>query len=318
MNDGHPSTASAASDPRFAEGVAYVDGAYVPVREARVPLLDWGFLRSDAFQETVSVWDGAFFRLDDHLARFRRSAERLRMTVPDDVEIRAVLHGLVARTGLREAYVQFLMTRGVPPVGSRDVRLAINRFQAFAIPYVWIATPEVQRRGLHLHVSDRRRIPPQSVDPQVKHYHWLEFQLGLLDAYDAGAETVVLKDLDGNVAEGPGFNLFVVTAGRLATPPAVNVLDGMTRRTVLELLDDLQLKAEQRPVDVAELVAADEVFLTTTAGGVLPVTLIDGAPVAQGVPGPIAVQLQDTYWAKRKTGWLATPVDYAVADGSRA
>ncbi len=313
MTDAAPSTTTEASDPRFAEGAAYIDGAYVPVQEARVPLLDWGFLRSDAFQETVSVWDGAFFRLDDHLARFRRSAARLRMTPPDEARIRAVLHGLVARAGLREAYVQFLMTRGVPPIGSRDVRRAVNRFQAFAIPYVWIATPEVQRRGLHLHVSDRRRVPPQSVDPLVKHYHWLEFQQGLLDAYDAGAETVLLKDLDGNLAEGPGFNVFVVTAGRLATPPAVNVLDGMTRRTVLELLDDLQLKAEQRPVEVGELVAADEVFLTTTAGGVLPVTVVDGAPVGAGVPGPIAAQLQDAYWSKRKAGWLATPVDYTAS-----
>lgn len=304
-------TASPEANP-FAAGVAHIDGEYVPIHEARIPLLDWGFIRSDAFQETVSVWDGTFFRLDDHLARFRRSAERLRMTVPAEAEIRAVLHGLVARTGLREAYVQFLMTRGVPPIGSRDVRRAVNRFQAYAIPYVWIANAEVQARGLHLHVSDRRRIPPQSVDPMVKHYHWLEFQLGLLDAYDAGAETVLLKDLDGNVAEGPGFNVFVVKGGRLATPPAVNVLDGMTRRTVLELLGDLQLKAEERPVAVAELGEADEVFLTTTAGGVLPVTVIDGTGVGAGVPGPIAVQLQDTYWAKRKAGWLATPVDYGA------
>jgi branched-chain amino acid aminotransferase len=99
-------------------------------------LLDWGFLRSDACQETISVWDGSFFRLQDHLDRFQRSIGRLRMTSPESPDqIRCIAHELVALPGFRNAYVQIIMTRGRPPIGSRDLRLCTNRFQA-SIPYV--------------------------------------------------------------------------------------------------------------------------------------------------------------------------------------
>ena len=111
------------------------------------------------------------------------------------------------------------------------------------MPYMWVAPPEVQARGMSLHISQRVRVPPQSVDPMVKHYHWLDFQMGLFEAYEAGAETVILLDLNGDVAgEGPGFNIFAYVEGRLVTPGR-GVLDGMTRRTTLELCRDLGIAA---------------------------------------------------------------------------
>ena len=164
----------------FAAGAAFVDGAFVPVAEAKIPLLDWGFLRSDAVQDTVSVFHGAFFRLDDHLDRFERNVARLRLKLPHNrPTVRAILIEAVRRTGLREAYVQMLMTRGRAPVGSRDVRLAENKFWMFAIPYVWLARPEQKAVGLSMHVSAIQRVPKASVDPTIKHYHWLDFQMAL-------------------------------------------------------------------------------------------------------------------------------------------
>ena len=137
----------------YASGIAFCDGGFVPVDEARIPLLDWGFLRSDAVQDTVSVFHGHFFRLDDHLQRFERNWQRLRMQNPYDAgTVRAILMEAVRRTGLREAYVQMLMTRGRAPIGSRDVRLAQNRFWMFCIPYVWIARPEQKEQGISMHV----------------------------------------------------------------------------------------------------------------------------------------------------------------------
>lgn len=292
----------------LSNGIAYVDGAFMPANEATVPLLDWGFTRSDAFQDTVSFWGGYFFRLDDHIERFYRSAARLRMSPPPENEVRAVLHELVDRGGYRSAYVQFLMTRGVPPLGSRDVRSCVNRFRAFAIPYVWIAKPEVQKRGLRVHLSQRRRVPPASVDPQVKHYHWLDFELGLFDAYDRDYETVLLRDVDGGVAEGPGFNMFIVCNGELKTPPANFVLDGMTRRTVIELAQELQLRVVEAPVWPDDLASADEMFLSTTAGGVMPVASVDGTAIGSSRPGPVTSRLHETYWRRRTEGWLGTPL----------
>lgn len=294
----------------YRDGIAFIDGDYVPIGEARIPLLDWGFLRSDANQDTVTVWNGILFRLDDHLERFERNYKKLRMVSPySGAEIREIAIDCVRRTGLREAYVQMIMTRGRPPVGCRDLRRCENKFHMFCIPYVWIATPEAKRRGLILHVSDRRRIPPESVDPTIKHYHWLEFEMGLFDAYDAGADTVVLVDHERNLTEGPGFNIFVVNGETLLTPER-GVLDGMTRRTVFELCEELGLTYGQTSIPRYRLAAAAEVFLTSSAGGIIPITRVDGHKVGNGAPGPITLKLDALYWSKREAGWYGTAVEY--------
>jgi branched-chain amino acid aminotransferase len=214
----------------------------------------------------------------------------------------------VRRTGLRDAYLQLIMTRGRMPIGSRDIRLAENRFQAFCIPYVWIANAELRARGLALHVSAIRRIPAQSVDPTIKHYHWLDFEMGLLEAYDRGADSVLLTDLDGYVTEGPGFNVFAVREGELLTPES-GVLDGMTRTTVLELARELNLRARLAPLAPADLHDAGEVFICSTAGGIMPVREVDAVTIGDGAPGPTTRRLEQLYWRKRESGWLGTPID---------
>lgn len=297
----------------FSRGIAYIDGGYHEIRDARIPIQDWGFLRSDANQDTVTVWRGAFFRLDDHLARFARNIERLRMATPETAEDRRrIAIDCVRRTGLRDAYVQLVMTRGRPQAGVRDVRRVKNRFIIFCVPYIWIVPPAVKEKGLHLHVSERWRVPPESVDPTIKHYHWLDFEMGLFDAYDRGADTVILSDRHGNVTEGPGFNIFLVKDGGLRTPDS-GVLDGMTRRTVQELADSLQMPCRLEPVAKASLPEADEIFLSSSAGGIFSVTRLDGAPVGAGEPGPLTTRLESLYWEKRAAGWHATPVDYGTA-----
>ena len=286
-----------AIDPRFASGVAWIDQELTPIGEARIPLLDWGFLRSDATYDVVHVWKGRFFRLDDHLQRFFKNTERLRYRPPVAThEVEPLLRRLVAVSGLENAYVAMIATRGTPKPGSRDPRECRNAFYAFAIPFVWIADPEKQRQGLHLAISSIVRISPASVDPTVKNYHWLDFQTALLQAYDAGAETVVLCDDFGHIVEGPGFNVFAVSDGRLATP-ARGMLEGMTRRTLIEIAGALSLPLNERPVSAAELRAADEVIITSTAGGLMPVTTIDNSPVGAGVPGRVFHQLHQRYWA---------------------
>ena len=205
--------------------------------------------------------------------------------------------------------VQIIMTRGRPPIGSRDLRLCANRFQAFCIPYVWIASQETQRTGIRLHVSAHVRVPPSSVDPMVKHYHWLDFQMGLLDAHDRGMDTVVLVDNNGHVTEGPGFNVFMVLDGRLVTP-ASGMLDGMTRRTVIEIAQERDIDLTQREIPAEELRSASEVFLTTTAGGIIPVNTVDGLTVGEGAPGRGTAMIHSAYWNKRAQGCLGEPVNY--------
>jgi len=299
--------------PSFADGAAHIDGTYVPVAEARIPILDWGFLRSDATYDVAHVWEGRFFRLEDHLDRFERSMQRLHLTSPVERDaMRSILHRCVAMAGLTSAYVEMICTRGLPPPGSRDPRECRNAFFAFAIPFVWIASPEKQEQGLHLIVSDTQRIAPQAVDPTIKNYHWLDMVSGLYQAYERGGETCVLVDAAGNIVEGPGFNIFAARKGTLVTPDR-GMLEGITRRTVIELAGESGLRVEQRPLPAGEARAAPELFLSSTAGGVIPVTRIDGRPVGDGAPGPTTRQLQALYWAAQSDPRFATPVDYHLA-----
>ncbi|MED5622123.1 aminotransferase class IV [Ideonella sp. BN130291] len=287
------------------QGCAYIDGAFVAPEDAKISIFDWGFLHSDATYDVAHVWQGRFFRLDDHLDRFERSLKALRLDPGvTREEMRSVMHECVARAGLRDAYVEVLCTRGMPTPGSRDPRSCTNRFMAFAIPFVWIADPDKQRRGVNLIVSDAQRIPAQSVDPRIKNYHWLDFVSGLFKAYDRGGETVVLPDAQGHVTEGPGFNVFAVFsrpgAAPLVVTPDAGVLEGVSRRTAIELARAAGYETQERPLAADELRIADEVFLTSTGGGVIAIAQVDGQPVggrAPGAFGPVTTQLQHGYWA---------------------
>jgi len=294
----------------FSKGAAFIDGEYLPVAEARIPVLDWGFLHSDATYDVAHVWQGKFFRIDEYLHRFETSMARLRMSIPYDREqIRAVMFELVRLSGLREAYVEIVCTRGLPAPGSRDPRTCSNRFLAFAVPFVWIADDELRQKGINLLISKQQRIPPEAVDPTIKNYHWLDMVMALYEAYDHDADTAVLVDANGNLVEGPGFNVFVRQGDHVITA-ARGVLEGVTRMTILELLgrEDVKVRLEDLPAAVAH--SADEAFITSTAGGVMPVTRIDGKPVGDGQPGALTARLNAAYWALHDDPDYNIAVDY--------
>jgi branched-chain amino acid aminotransferase len=303
-----PATApSATPETQFPPGVAWIDGRFVPMSEAKIPVLDWGFLRSDATYDVVHVWKKRFFRLDAHLDRFLASVGKLRLSLPfDRAGLESLLHETVVRSGLEDAYVEMICTRGHSPTFSRDPRDATNRFIAFAIPFGWIANEEQRRRGMKLIVASVPRIPAASVDPTVKNYHWLDLVNGMFEAYERGGESVVLKDLEGFLTEGPGFNLFAVKDG-VAHTPSAGVLEGITRRTALDLCAELGIPAEVAPLSMETLGAADEAFVTSTAGGIIPVASVDGRALPAS-PGPMTQRLTETYWAKHTDSDWATPV----------
>jgi branched-subunit amino acid aminotransferase/4-amino-4-deoxychorismate lyase len=295
----------------LAAGVAWIEGSYVPIAEARIPIIDTGFVRSDLTYDVVGVWGGKFFRLDDHLDRLERGCERLRLRSPKSrAEIEEILAQVVARSGLREAYVETVITRGVPAPGERDPRRFENRLYAYAIPYVWIQRPEQQEAGAEVVVArDTVRVSPGAIDPTVKNFMWGDFVRGLFEAYERGAVLPLLSDGDGNVTEGPGVNVFVVRDGALATPER-GVLEGITRRTVLDIAAELGIEARVGPVPVSALYEAEEVFLTSTAGGVMPVAELDGRPVGRGGVGELTARIRQTYWDWHDDPRFTRSVDY--------
>jgi len=297
---------------RFAAGCAYIDGDYCPIGEAKISILDMGMTRSDCTYDVVGVWDGRFFRLDDHLDRFMRSVGRLRLDIGKTRdELEAVLHECVRRAGLQRAYVSMTCTRGRPAVGSRDLRTCRNNLYCFAVPYIWVSPEDVQAVGASMWISDMPRIPPESVDPTVKNYHWLDLDMAQFDAYDHDAQMVVLRDLNGAITEGPGYNIFALVDGRWITP-ATGTLLGVTRQTVLDLCSESGPPAEQGTLTADDLLRADEVLTCTTAGGVMPVTRLNGKPIGYGHVGKHTTDLRDRYWQRHSDPAWSTPVRYVA------
>ncbi len=291
----------------FSKGAAYIDGKIVPISEAKISILDWGFLHSDATYDVVHVWDGKYFRLDDHLERFFTGMDRLRMTIPyTREEVRSILSNCVKASGFRKAYVEMITTRGLPRTGSRDPRTCTNQFFAFAIPFVWITEPQV---GLHLIVSNKQRIPAGSVDPIVKNYHWLDLVMGQFEAYDRGGETAAVVDSQGDIKEGPGFNIFAIKDS-VVTTPAGGVLEGITRKTAIELAIENGYRVDQGNLSPEYARCADELFATSTAGGIMPITTIDGQNIGNGATGPITQKLQEAYWARHDNPLYTSVIDY--------
>lgn len=305
--------------PDFSQGAAFVEGRYVRASEARLSILDWGFTRSDVTYDVAHVRDGGFFRLDDHLDRFERSLAACRLTPPHSrAEIAAILERCVALSGLRDAYVAMVCTRGRPRIfGSRRPADCENLFTAYAIPWIDVIPLDVQARGAHLHVASVPRIAAASIDPTVKNYHWGDLTRGLFEAHDAGADTAVLLDADGFVTEGPGFNVFMVRDGEVLTPDR-GALEGITRRSVLDLCAMIGLPARIAPLRHEDLLQADEMFCTTTAGGVMPVARVDGHIMNNDAPGPVSLRLKALYWQKHAEGWHRTQVNYAAATTTTA
>ena len=275
-----------------------MNGKFIQISEARIPVLDWGFLRSDATYDVVHVWKGRFFRLDKHIDRFFQSTEKLRMPCTvSRIDLKKILAGCVERSGLDNAYVEMIQTRGMSPNFERDPRKSEPRFIAFAVPFGWILKPEEFGKGLDVLVSNRRRISPNSVDSSIKNYHWLDLVSGMFEAYDNGHDTVILTDEENNITEGPGFNIFCVDETGLNSPNK-GVLEGITRQTVLDLAKELNVPFQLRPISLETLKSSNEVFATSTAGGIMPITKINGLPIGRGTPGEITRKLHKTYWDK--------------------
>ena len=197
-------------DNPFASGAAYIDGRYMPIGQAAIPITDWGYRRSDVTYDVVGVWEGRFFRLDDHIRRFRPRCE-IPFCPGKRRGHQGDLNRCVALAGLKNAYVAMDCLRGRPAPGKPYHPVhARNYIAAFAIPWVWVMSPEVQERGGHLIIAETLRIPPASVDPTAKNFHWADLTRGQFEAFDRGANFALLLDSDGNVTEGPGFNVFMV------------------------------------------------------------------------------------------------------------
>jgi D-alanine transaminase len=283
--------------------VCYLNGAYLPLSEARVSPLDRAFLFADSVYEVLPVFDGRMFRFREHFDRLARSLREIRIESPHThEEWLAILDEVISRNGAVDMYVYVQVTRG----------MEFGRNHAFpegVQPTVFIMasplpamTPEILEHGLAaITVEDFRwgRC-------DIKATGLLANVLMKQQAADAGAQEAIIVR-DGDVMEGSSTSIFVVTAGMLATPPnSTRILPGTTRDAALELAAAASMPLEVRRISVAELHRADEVWLSAATRDVLPITSIDGRAVGSGKPGAQWRKMQAAF-ERLKTYLKGTP-----------
>jgi branched-subunit amino acid aminotransferase/4-amino-4-deoxychorismate lyase len=286
-------------------GHVWVDGSVLPADGVHLSAFDRGFQLGDGIFETLRARGGHPTELDEHVARLRRSAEGLDIRLPDDIArlLAGGISSLLAADGLDgpagDASIRITVTRGpvrtrglLPPNETVKPTIAI---QAWPVP----PTPRSHlEQGLHLVASSVRRDPTNPL-ATLKTTSRADYVYARLEARRAGADDALFLTMDGHISEATSSNVFLVRGtndrdgGELATPSlACAILPGTTRSWLIGWAERVGLRAFEGELVPADLLAADEVFLSSSVAGVLPVTRFEGRPIGKGVPGP--------WWARAR------------------
>jgi branched-chain amino acid aminotransferase len=272
------------------------NGEFVPWDEARVHVLSHGLHYGSGVFEGIRCYDTergpAIFRHRDHLARFAQSAELYYLPLSRSLEeIRVATHELIVRNGLRSCYIRPLAFRGYGEMGlyaqSAPVEVTVAVW-----PWGSYLGEEGKANGIRAKVSSWRRISPAGLIPHAKASgQYLNSILAKTESANAGYEEAILLDERGFVCEGSGENIFVVREDQLLTPPhTASILDGINRKSVIQIARDLGYTVVERDIARAELYMAEEMFLSGTAAELVPVREIDDHDL--GAPGEVTRQIQ--------------------------
>ena len=279
------------------------NGELVAWEDAKVHVLTHGLHYGTGVFEGIRCYDTeqgpAIFRHQDHIDRLFQSAELYYMPIPfTKAELRSATHDLIASNGLRECYIRPIVFRGYGTMGlypldaSVDVAIAVWPWGAYL-------GEDSKLAGIRAKVSSWRRIPGDSLIPHAKASgQYLNSVLAKIEATKAGYQEAILLDSLGHVSEGSGENIYVVRDGVIFTPPqTAGILDGITRKSTMQIASDLGYTVIERDLARAELYLADEVFMSGTAAELVPVAEIDDHKIGSGVRGPVTAAIQDVFEA---------------------
>ncbi len=280
------------------ERVAYVNGHLVPESEAVVSIRDRGFLQGDAVFDTTRTFGGRIFRLDEHLDRFFNSLKYMRIDpgLTKDDFARLTMEVLQTNMPLLDDdddyWVTQRVTRGVRVDGEDRPSVIIE-----CVPLPFKARARYYRDGLPVVVPSVRRTPPESQSPRAKVHNYVNLVQAELEVTSQNPDAwPILLDTNGNLAEGPGSNIFIVKDGAVMTPKEQFVLAGISRRVTIELAQELGIEVHETDIDLFDAYTADEAFVTSTSFCICPVSSFNGSAVADGaVPGPVTDRLTRAY-----------------------
>ncbi|MGD9850929.1 MAG: aminotransferase class IV [Nitrospirales bacterium] len=270
----------------------YVNGNYVPEKEATISVFDHGFLYGDGVYETLRIYQGRPFLLDRHLVRLRHSCELIGLGSPlRDEEWRPILAGMLHRNQLFDAGFRLTISRGA---GEMGIDPGLCPFPTVVVMAKVLSSysRELREQGVRLELVSVRRNPLAAQSPQIKSLSFLNNILAKQEAAQAGAFDALMLNMDQHVTECTTSNIFFVKQGTLCTPSAeCGILKGITREVIMELARDLGLSVEEGHYGVDALLQADECFITNTGMEVMPVSQIGQNVIGAGKAGPMAMSL---------------------------
>ena len=271
----------------------WIDGTLYPKSQAAVSVFDHGFLYGDGCFEGIRVYNGTIFKCRSHLDRIYRNAERLRMEMPwSKEEMTDIMLECIEANELSEGYIRLIFSRGVGSLGLNP--FACPRPSVVCIAdHIRLYPEEMYRDGMRIIIAKRPRTPTACLDPSLKSLNYLNSILAKVEAIDAGCLEAIMLSTDGYVGECTGDNLFIVKDGELFTSPLdVGMLDGITRQFVMDTLaPDCEIKVTEKKLTVADVLSADEMFLTGSAAEVIAVTQVDDTVISNG-EGPVTSRLR--------------------------
>jgi len=277
-----------------AERFVFWEGAIVPAAEARVAVLDAGFLYGDGIYETMRSYGGHVFARERHLARLERSAAGVRLPLPPADFLREALGATVRANGDGEGIVRLTITRGVL---ARRLDLSSAGAPSVLVTFDPIdpRDDDVRAAGIRVITSAYRRFSSHAL-AGIKSTNYQISLFARNEAREAGAQEVLMRNETGDYVESAAANLFAVENGTIVTPPlGTGILGGVTREIVLERVAAEGLPAVEESIAPERLEGADEIFLSGTTIRVAPVVAVDGRPVGDGSPGPVSRRLLKAY-----------------------
>ena len=260
-----------------------------PASEGVVPVLDHGFLFGDSVYDVVRTANGRPFLLSEHLDRLRRSAAMIYFEIPwSDEEIASRVVAVGARLGSPECYFRIIATRGPGPISLLPD--GCDHPGLYVVGRELIRYPErMFESGCDLAVVPRLRVDPRAVDTRAKTGNYLNNMLGLVEAKRAGADDALFLNAEGHLTEATTSNVWIVEEGVCRTPPlGEGLLAGITRDWIFQTLPPAGIPVQEAVIDLERLRGASEVFVSGTIKGIMPVRSLDGCPVGDGKPGPVA------------------------------
>ncbi len=276
----------------------WLDGEWCDRETAMVSVYDHGLLYGDGVFEGVRAYGGKVFRLEEHLDRLYDSAKAIWLTVPiEKKELAAITREAVRRSGIKEAYIRHLLTRGVGDLGL-DPRKCPKASLIVIVDTIKLWPEEVYEAGLNVITAGTPIPHRESLSPRVKSLNYLAHIMAKVEGIHAGADEVLMLDSAGAVAEGSGQNVFVVKHGLISTPPThAGILKGVTRDVVIELATGAGYRVEQTPLNRYDLYTADEAFFTGTASEIVGIRQLDGRVIGTGKSGKITRDLRSRFQA---------------------